>query len=75
MSQDLEVAPRRVDRDAFAREFPSGDATATECAQNLLRTSRLFADADARSLRRHNLSIPARIFLATLEGAEQPLSH
>jgi DNA-binding MarR family transcriptional regulator len=69
------VAPRRVDRTAFAREFPSGDATATECAQNLMRTADLFRDADTRALRHHGLSIPARILLATLDGAEQPLSH
>jgi len=64
-----------VDRTAFAREFPSGDATATECAQNLMRTADLFRDADTRALRHHGLSIPARILLATLDEAEQPLSH
>ena len=32
-------------------------------------------DADARGLRRHGLSIPARILLATLEGSAEPLSH
>ncbi len=68
-------APRRVDRVAFGREFPSGDATATECAQNLVRTAELFLDADARALRQHGLSIPARILLGTLEGAGEPLSH
>jgi DNA-binding MarR family transcriptional regulator len=67
--------PRRVDRVAFGREFPSGDATATECAQNLVRTAELFLDADARGLRHHGLSIPARILLGTLEGASEPLSH
>lgn len=74
-SGEAAVAPRRVDRTAFAREFPSGDATATECAQNLIHTSDLFRDADMRGLRHHGLSIPARILLATLDGAEQPLSH
>src|SRR3954454_6590536 len=69
------VEPRRVDRVAFGREFPSGDATATECAQNLIRAAELFLDADSRALRRHGLSIPARILLATLEGAGEPLSH
>lgn len=69
------ISPRRVDRTAFRREFPSGDATATECAQNLMRTAELFQDADSRGLRRHGLSIPAQILLATLEGAEEPLSH
>jgi DNA-binding MarR family transcriptional regulator len=69
------TAPRRVDHKAFQREFPSGDATATECAQNLMRAAELFLDADARGLRRHGLSIPARILLATLEGAGEPLSH
>lgn len=67
--------PRRVDHDAFAREFRSGDATATECAQNLVRTAELFLDADTRGLRRHGLSIAARILLATLEGADEPLSQ
>lgn len=69
------VAPPRLDRAAFAREFPSGDATATECAQNLMRTADLFREADTRALRHHGLSIPARILLATLDGAGQPLSH
>jgi DNA-binding MarR family transcriptional regulator len=76
-SQDGEiaVAPRRVDRAAFAREFRSGDATATECAHNLVRTADLFLDADVRGLRRHGLSTGARILLATLEGAAGPLSQ
>ena len=76
-SQSGETAgvPRRVDRAAFAREFPSGDATATECAQNLVRTADLFLDADARALRRHGLSTGARILLATLEGAAGPVSQ
>lgn len=69
------ATPRRVDRDAFEREFRSGDATATECAQNLLRTAELFLDADSRGLRRHGLSIAARVLLATLEGADEPLSQ
>jgi len=69
------VAARRVDHAAFAREFPSGDATATECAQNLVRASELFLDADTRGLRRHGLSTAARILLATLEGAHEPLSQ
>ena len=69
------VAPRRVDRAAFAREFRSGDATATECAHNLVRTADLFLDADVRGLRRHGLSTGARILLATLEGAAGPLSQ
>lgn len=69
------VAPRRVDRAAFAREFRSGDATATECAHNLVRTADLFLDADVRALRRHGLSTGARILLATLEGAAGPLSQ
>lgn len=74
-SGETAVSARRVDRAAFEREFPSGDATATECAQNLMRTADLFRDADTRGLRRHGLSIPARILLATLEGAGEPLSH
>jgi DNA-binding MarR family transcriptional regulator len=74
-SGETAVAARRVDHAAFTREFPSGDATATECAQNLMHTADLFRDADMRGLRRHGLSIPARILLATLDGAEQPLSH
>lgn len=69
------VEPRRVDRAAFAREFPSGDATATECAQNLIRVTDLFVAADTRGLRRHGLSLGARILLATLEGAGEPLSQ
>ncbi len=72
---ELKPVPVRVDRRAFESEFPSGDATATECAQNLIRTAQLFMDADARGLRRHGLSIPARILLATLEGSAEPLSH
>jgi DNA-binding MarR family transcriptional regulator len=67
--------PRRVDRVAFGREFPSGEASATECAQNLVRTAELFLDADMRALRHHGLSVPARILLSTLEGAGDPLSH
>ena len=55
------VEPRRVDRAAFEREFRSGDATATECAQNLMRAAELFTGADSRGLRRHGLSIAARI--------------
>ena len=74
-SGETAVVPRQVDRAAFAREFPSGDATSTECAQNLIHTADLFRDADMRALRHHGLSIPARILLATLDGAEQPLSH
>lgn len=74
-SGETAVAPLRVDRAAFAREFPSGDATSTECAQNLIHTADLFRDADMRGLRHHGLSIAARILLATLDGAEQPLSH
>jgi DNA-binding MarR family transcriptional regulator len=74
-SREAAVEPRRVDRAAFAREFPSGDATATECAQNLIRVTELFVDADTRGLRRHGLSLGARILLATLEGADQPLSQ
>ena len=69
------VAPRRVDHAAFRREFPSGDPSATECAQNLLRAAELFMDADSRGLRHHGLSIAARILLATLEGADGPLSQ
>ena len=65
---------RRVDRAAFAREFPSGDASATECAQNLIHTSGVFTDSDTRALRRHGLSIAARLALATLEGSDEPLS-
>ena len=64
----------RVDRPAFAREFPSGDATATECAQNLIRASTRFMDSDTQALRRHGLSLQARVLLATLEGAGEPLS-
>ena len=74
-SGETAVVPRHVDRAAFAREFPSGDATSTECAQNLIHTADLFRVADMRALRHHGLSIPARILLATLDGAEQPLSH
>jgi len=68
-----EPAARRVDRRAFAREFPSGDPTATECAQNLILASSRFTDADTRALRRHGLSIAARVLLATLEAASEPL--
>ena len=64
----------RVDRTAFAREFPSGDATATECAQNLIRASTRFMDSDTQALRSHGLSLQARVLLATLEGAGVPLS-
>lgn len=64
---------RRVERVAFAREFPSGDPSATECAQNLMLASSRFTEADTRGLRRHGLSIAARITLATLEGAGEPL--
>ena len=46
--REAAVSARRVDRAAFEREFPSGDATATECAQNLMRTADLFRDADTR---------------------------
>ena len=63
----------RVDRREFAREFPSGDPSATECAQNLMLASSRFTEADTRGLRRHGLSIAARITLATLEGAGEPL--
>lgn len=72
---EVAVAPLRVDRAEFAREFPSGDATATECAHNLVRTAGIFFDADTRALRRHGLSTAARILLATLEGAHEPLSQ
>jgi DNA-binding MarR family transcriptional regulator len=64
---------RRVQHLAFAREFPSGDPSATECAQNLIHASSRFTEADTRALRRHGLSIAARIMLATLEGAGEPL--
>ena len=64
----------RVDRTAFAREFPSGDATATECAQNLIRASTRFMDSDTQALRSHGLSLQARVLLATLEGAGEALS-
>jgi DNA-binding MarR family transcriptional regulator len=74
-SAEAAVTPRRVDRAEFAREFRSGNATATECAQNLMRTAELFLDADSRGLRGHGLSIAARNLLATLEGADEPLSH
>jgi DNA-binding MarR family transcriptional regulator len=81
-SSDAEVPPadggrdaaaRRVDRRAFVREFPSGDPSATECAQNLILASSRFTDADTRALRRHGLSIAARVMLATIEGAGEPL--
>lgn len=72
-SKEAAAAPRRVDRAGFTREFPSGDATATECAQNLVRAAELFLDADARALKRHGLSTAARILLATIEGAGEPL--
>jgi DNA-binding MarR family transcriptional regulator len=68
-----DAAARRVDRRAFAREFPSGDPSATECAQNLMLASSRFTDADTRALSRHGLSIAARIMLATIEGAGEPL--
>lgn len=68
-----EPTARRVDRRAFAREFPSGDASATECAQNLMLASSRFIDADTRAMRRHGLSPAARILLATIEGAGEPL--
>ena len=68
-----EPSARRVDRRAFAREFPSGDPTATECAQNLMHASSRFTEADTRALRRHGLSIAARVLLATLEAASEPL--
>jgi hypothetical protein len=64
---------RRVDRRAFAREFPSGDPSATECAQNLILASSRLTDADTRALRRHGLSVAARIMLATIEDAGEPL--
>lgn len=73
--EEAAVQPRRVDHAAFKREFPSGNATATECAQNLMRTADLFLDADNRALRAHGLSTAARILLATLEGADEPLSQ
>ena len=38
----------------------------------MLASSR-FTDADTRALRRHGLSIAARIMLATIEGAGEPL--
>lgn len=67
------VAPHCVDRKPFGRELRSGDATATECAQNLMRTAELFLDADTRGLRRHGLSIAARILLAKVAaGIEAP---
>ena len=56
-------------------EFPSGDPTTTECAQNLVRASQLFWDADSRAMKSLGLSSPARILLATLEGAGEPLPH
>jgi len=70
---EREADARRVDHRAFAREFPSGDPSATECAQNLILASTRFTDADTRGLRRHGLSIAARIMLATIEGAGEPL--
>ncbi len=70
---ERDPAARRVDRRAFAREFPSGDPTASECAQNLILASSRFTDADTRALRRHGLSIAARVMLATIEGAGEPL--
>lgn len=73
MDVGRDPAARRVDHLAFAREFPSGDPTATECAQNLILASSRFTEADNRGLRRHGLSIAARITLATLEGAGEPL--
>lgn len=74
-SNDVAVSPRRVDHEAFRVEFPSGDPTTTECAQNLVRTTHLFWDADNRALKSLGLSSPARILLATLEGAGEPLPH
>lgn len=74
-SGETAAGPHRVDRAAFAREFPSGDPSATECAQNLAHTAALFFDADTRGLRRHGLSPAARILLATIEGAGEPLSQ
>jgi len=68
-----DAAPRRVDGRTFSREFPSGDPSATECAQNLILASSRFTEADTRALRRHGLSIAARIMLATVEGAGEPL--
>jgi DNA-binding MarR family transcriptional regulator len=68
-----DAAARRIEQLAFAREFPSGDPSATECAQNLLLASSRFTEADTRGLRRHGLSIAARITLATIEGAGEPL--
>ena len=68
-----DAAARRVEHLAFAREFPSGDPSATECAQNLIHASSRFTEADTRALRRHGLSIAARIMLATIEGAGEPL--
>jgi hypothetical protein len=40
-----------------------------------VRTAELFLDADMRGLRRHGLSTAARILLATLEGAGEPLAQ
>jgi DNA-binding MarR family transcriptional regulator len=68
-----DAAARRIEQLAFAREFPSGDPSATECAQNLILASSRFTEADTRGLRRHGLSIAARITLATIEGAGEPL--
>lgn len=68
-----EPTARRVDRRTFAREFPSGDPSATECAQNLMLASSRFTEADTRAMRRHGLSLAARILLATVEGAGEPL--
>ena len=73
-ARGLAASPLRVDRAAFAKEFPSGDATATECAQNLIRASTVFTDSDTKALRRHGLSIAARVLLAAIEGAGEPLS-
>ena len=67
-------AAMRVDRREFAREFPSGDPSATECAQNLILASSRFTDADTRAMRRHGLSLAARVLLATVEGAGEPLA-
>ena len=40
-----------------------------------MRAAELFTNADSRGLRRHGLSTAARILLATLEGADEPLSQ
>lgn len=70
-----ENLPIKLDRKAYAEEFPKGVASATECLANIMRTHDLCIGVVNRWIREEfGLSQPSSHVLCIIEGAGEPIS-